>query len=384
MKRKRKAEGGRRKEERQFSIFSLTPFFILAILCLIGALEGQETWEAHNPQGFTVQATVSKSEISLLDNVEITLQLSYPETYHPDFNAIRLHLLQHVGLFEAPFSLDSEQISPSEKDKDGFLKQKADFVLSPQYTGTHELSFFDIPFETQDAKEGKKVLLISNIMTVNVKNPENPPEIQNYEPPLLSLSPALPVDISPSNRMDLILNAAQAKAEAARNEQVFNEKSIPWLGMLALAAAFLFLVISIKSKGMMPEGKRSLKAIDPKKKALNDLNALQKQEDLSSDAFYATLTHILHEFLENYYHVKANTRTTEEFLHDMSVHPIFKPAEQSFLQDILVKADQVKFGHLPSSSRECTEILELTRRFIEQNMGFANLFSQSLTQDHPI
>lgn len=333
-------------------------------LCLCGNVIIADSWETSNAQGFAAKGDLAKDQVSLLENVQLTLSLKFPEGYQPDLNAIKEHLLEHFGISEAPFALEAEQISSVENDGKDILNQTVVYHLSPHFAGTHELTFFDIPFETSN---GKKVELISEIMSVKVRPPESVPEI--YEPPLMTYSPALPVDTSSENQKYIVLDAQRAKAEASRNETIFNHKSIPWIGLAALTVGIIFLIVSIKSKARLPQKPKI--TVDPKKKAENDLRSLQANENVSSNEFYDQLTHILHEFLENYYNVKANTRTTEEFLHDMARHPLFNPEEQTFLQNFLIKADEVKFGHVPTSSKEYADILQHTRQFIVQKRYYS-------------
>jgi len=340
-------------------------FFLLAC----GSIKAEISWQIKDKQGFSASATFSHESISLLDKLRINLSLTYPKTYHPNLTDIRLHLFQHIGIGEVPFALDSEQISTPEIGKEGFLNQKISFVLVPQIPGTHALTFFEIPFDANDPKDGHRILLISGIATITVKVPSDIFDIKEYEPQLLTSSPALPIDLSPSNREQLFLNPERKEGEAKRNIELFRLKSIPWIGMIVLTAALLFAILSITRKAPASQRPYPIKMIDPKVKALKELDKIAHENLIvqgKSDELYLRLSKILNEFLEAYYHINTRTKSTEEVMRELSTLDLY---QGDAIREFLIKAEQIKFGKSEISAEQGKNDILLLQNFIKKRIS---------------
>lgn len=182
--------------------------------------------------------------------------------------------------------------------------------------------------------------------------------------PLLTLSEIFPVEISPENRRNFLLNEKLDEQEALRNVEILQQRQIPWLPILALTASFVLLVTAQSRKGKKEIGKKISKK-DAKKSAIQSLNYLEKKlQKQQYEEFYVDLTRMLHTYIEEYYHIPADTRTTEEFLKDITLHPIFDKKYQDSLIEILEIADRIKFSHFPTTNEETERVLQLTRAFI--------------------
>jgi len=303
---------------------------------------------------FSASFKLSQNQMSLFDDLNITLELMYPNTYHPDLKLIQMHLFQYFGIGDLPFTLKSEQAFPPE-NRNGLLHQKIIYTLIPQKPGSYNLSFFDIPFEP-NSQSNKKVVILSGIEKITVTLSQSSlPQIDD-EPQLMTFSPKLPIDLSPKNRAQWLLAPEKKAEEFSYNQKKFEDRSIPWMKILLIFALIPFSLV-IKNWGVMKK-LRQLKTVSPLAKALNALENLQRDVLLTKKNIsdhYATLTKILRDFLEDYYHIKAKAHSTEELLVDPLFQRTFEKDKKLLLQKIFLKADAIEFGYQPISTQECTE-----------------------------
>jgi hypothetical protein len=330
-------------------------FFLFSVSCL----KAEITWLSHDNQGFSASASFSQKTMSLMEPLQITLTLTYPKTFHPDIEQIRMNLFQNIGIGETPFAPVNEHISSPETKKEGFLTQILTFILSPKMAGTHQLTFLDIPFDS----DGQSVHVMSGITTVTVTLPPSLSSIPPYEPPLMTFSEALPVDLSPSNRASLLADPKLQLEEIHRNNILFKEKTIPWAGIILLIAAIIFAVYAIKKKHKLISTLPG-KAIDPKVAARRELRQLSYQK-MTPEELYPRLSSILSKFMEEHYQIRARSSTTEEFLKSISSLPYFQSKDRlDSLREFLTTADQIKFGHAAVSQEQSREHLLLVKNLI--------------------
>jgi hypothetical protein len=210
-------------------------------------------------------------------------------------------------------------------------------------------------FVAIEPQNDQKTALLSDIAKIAVTSSETLPQIDD-ETQLMTLSPALPIDLSPKNREQWLLAPEKKAEESSYNQKKFENRSIPWLKILLFFSVVIFSA-AIKKMGVIQK-LRQLKAVDPLTTTLKALENLQHeillaQENVSDH--YTTLTKIIRDFLEDYYHIKAKADATEELLLDQTFQHTFDRDKEIILQKILLKADAIKFGCQPISSLECTE-----------------------------
>lgn len=302
--------------------------------------------------------------MSLLEHLHVKLTLVYPETYHPDIDEIRIHLFQNLGVDVSPFTPESEHIAIPEKLKNGFLTQTLAFVLVPQRTGSHTLTFFGIPFDPNLPNKGPRVLLMSGIVTVKVNFPSESLEFTNPEPSLMALSPLFPVDLSPTNKAQFYFTAEKKAQETKRNLRVFKKKTIPWLALGILMLAICFAILFIKSKETI-SNPFVVKQVSPKSKALKELKKIKLLKDSYLNT-YQKLAAILNQFIEEKYNIQIRAKSSEELMAQITLLP-FEPKMQTALKEFIARADQIKFGLFEISSEQSQKDVRIIQDFINNS-----------------
>ncbi len=330
----------------------------LVILCLLVQGHANEIhWEQTAPGGFSIHVELPKTEISLLDTLSVTVTATFPADYHLNWSALKSHLLFDTGFSDTAFQLISQTLSQVTTNSQGIATQKSVFVLTPLVAGKQALTFLNIQFEAQDPQKHPQVEIISAIFEVDITLPPSTAAQTPMSAPLLTFKDEFPVDADSSNR-----RALEQQTSATLNVQVFKEREIPWIGLLALAAAFALLLTAKKTTTPPPTK-------TPASNRQQALENLQRAHELlqqkSYDAYYTALTQIIRHYIEATYHVAADARTTEEFLHEMAIHPIFSNETQEALQAFLQNADRVKYGHLPTTEKDAEEAFHLAIELVE-------------------
>lgn len=337
--------------------------YLWIFLALVQHAAAEISWENRDKQGFSASAVFSPESLSLFEQLHVALTLTYPAGYHPNLPEIRNHLFQNIGIGEAPFTLESEKIGTPQAIKNGFLTQTVAFELSPKFAGHHPLTFMGIPFDPDSPKTGAQAIVMSGIATITVTQPPAISFAAYYEPPLLPLSQTLPVDLSPSNKEQLVLTPEKKEREARLNEERFYAKSLPWLSLGLLILAILYAISFIKKRQAQPPPS---KVGNPKAKALQRLQGISP-DSMSLKEMYLQLTAILNEFIGEYYHIQALPWTSEEFIKAMSTLPLFQQADnRNSMQEFLNTADKIKFGHLIVSVEQTHQDLQTIKNLINK------------------
>ena len=181
-------------------------------------------------------------------------------------------------------------------------------------------------------------------------------EIDIEPAPLLTFKEGFPIDADATNK-----RMQEQQLNPASNTRIFQDREIPWIGMLSLAAAFVLLVTAKKPTPPV----KLTRTLNSKQQALMDLESIHGLlKDKSYDDYYTALTHLLRHYIETTYHVPADARTTEEFLHEMALHPIFPSETQAALKAFLQNADRVKYGNLPTTHDDAEEAFQLAIKLI--------------------
>lgn len=301
---------------------------------------------------FSVSYEVSKTTLTLLERLEVRLNMTYPEAYHPNIEQIRSNLFQVFGFGETTFTLVSENILPPEKIEEGLIKQTAVFTLAPKVAGTHSLTFLNIPFESTDHP---LVTLMSEITTITIKEPVVTPL---PEPQLMNFISNSSVSLSLSNRERFL---EKRNKEALRNQELLQEKTIPLFEMTLLATGVIFAILALKSKKAFES--RIKPVPDPKKMAINALNDLALKQPQIPE-FYFRLTEIFLQFIQDRYKILIRSKTADELI--TIIPPLF-PKKQEYLKQFILDADQIKFGLQPVTDKQIKDDFDLIKYFIQHS-----------------
>ncbi len=108
--------------------------------------------------------------------------------------------------------------------------------------------------------------------------------------------------------------------------------------------------------------------IDYCREALRRLTALEKQNYLDMEQFdqlHTELASILRYYVENYFGLRAQEQTTEEFVKDIRTSSYFTAEQHQVLDQFLRMADLVKFATFDPGSTASQEAMQSIRNFIE-------------------
>ena len=106
--------------------------------------------------------------------------------------------------------------------------------------------------------------------------------------------------------------------------------------------AFFLYRSRFKKEGFVEEN-----PVDFCRQALDELDCLEQKDLIGKQAFdqlHTELSAILRRYLENYFQIKAQEQTTEEFIVEISESKQFSGEWRNMLQQFLRLADLVKFA----------------------------------------
>ena len=114
--------------------------------------------------------------------------------------------------------------------------------------------------------------------------------------------------------------------------------------------------------------------IDYYREALKQLKLLEAQDLINKQDFHTLhtqLSDILRSFIENFFGIRAQEQTTEEFIKGISRSSIFTREQQQMLHQFLKLADLVKFATFDPGANSSSEAMQGVRSFVE-NTGKSN------------
>lgn len=342
------------------------------LTCLIFCqlqIYGEMSWKGSH-DNFSVNITISATDIKIQEELKIVLDFSFPEDFHVDIVALQKVLLRNSALMPMPFTLKSKQVEePFRRQESRQNRQKVIFILDPQIAGKHALTFFNISFLPNEDVKKKKVDILSGIFEIKVSLPSVSPSFKGIASPLMTFSNRLPIEISHKNTQEFIDNPSLLNKESKINKEIFQGKAIPWMQMLSL---ILFgILFWVAKKGSPINAKKEIDKSEiiktASQKAFDSLDALRQRnlpEQRQFDQFYVNLTNILRNYIEERYQLNVTHTTTEEFLQQFSLNPAFSLNTRQKLSNFLIVADRVKFGLYNPSVQECEMAFNSAKEFI--------------------
>lgn len=187
-------------------------------------------------------------------------------------------------------------------------------------------------------------------------------EEQAYKPSILHLENEYPIEINAKNEKQLTRNSQNI-------EKMFAYKRFPWeyvFGILIFGVLYLIVRQQPEIVVDAAEIQRKQREISRNKAldSLHDLNSKNLPESKEYDAFYKEITGIVRKYIEETYSLNAPTQTTEEFLQNISSHPVFDKDTELALGEFLQSADAVKFSEHTPTPEDCAKAQKTAENFI--------------------
>ncbi|HEV8052769.1 MAG TPA: hypothetical protein VGP47_09755 [Parachlamydiaceae bacterium] len=316
------------------------------------------------PSDFTVDSTISSDAIGITQNLTLQMTLTFPSAYHPNIDRIRGGLVQNAGLYEPPFAVVGDKVHPPQEIK-GITTQQLEFILSPQIIGKHYLSAHLIQFDPH-SKEGKKVVVASDVFTIDVSSPKVDVNLKSLIEPPMPMSMELPIALSQANRRAYFNNQELLNEEAEKNVSFINSRAFPWLAITAAMAVLLVIAFSrwLPSRGVTYE-------IDPLIKEKNEAHIKMELQRLASSSpqnaqdtgtLITRLDFLLRRYLLNRYGFPAFSFTAQEMEQEISTHDELSSSLREGMNGTFRIADQIKFAKHVASQDEFHKLIEIAKQ----------------------
>lgn len=312
-------------------------------------------WKSSGHENVSAEIQIDKNQLSLDQELNITLKLQYPEGFAIDPLEIESHLLQGFSSLSSYFLLvDSQQIAK----ENGFLELH--YTLEPMIPGTYLLSFLNIPFRSD---KGEQIDLFTDVFEINVSSSSHAQTTSNIIAKPLALSNAPPINLSDENRAILWDDTH----EAERNIKIFKKKEQP---LIIFITAFCFVALFLVLKNPITQYLKKKFApvpLTPQQRALVNLKSIQGQplrQKGDYEVFYVDLTNTVRQYIEERYQIRAPHLTTQEFLVEARENQAFDESEKKKLKEFLDDSDMVKFAEKQPTDYDCQKALETARNLI--------------------
>jgi hypothetical protein len=328
-------------------------FYAAMVLCILIAslqascsLEPEKETEVTN-QGiiqnyvqdpFIVIQRISKSEISIAEQLEVVLETAVPENTDVEFPSYSASL--------GDFTLKDTRILPAMMTGSGDtvrVVHRVIYLLEPYLSGTYTIPAMAVTFRDRknEAEVAKLVTVEIEVPVRSLLGPDAATvEIRDIRPPL-----SLPPD---------------------RIQQFLPGGLVLLLAGLAIIGFYYWKINA---------GKKLSTAVQPRPEeiALQELDRLLAEDLLTRGEiklFHLRISDILRHYMENRFGLKAPERTTEEFLLELSRAKssanTLLSSHKVLLTDFLTQCDLVKFAKHEPSIAECKKTVVICREFIEK------------------
>lgn len=150
-----------------------------------------------------------------------------------------------------------------------------------------------------------------------------------------------------------------------------------WLLVAAVVILLATLPFLIKWMQARQRHVRRQSAYEIARTRLTRLTSRPLPQGESIDGYFVELSHIVRQYLEDRFDLRAPELTTEEFLETVSDSGELSHDHQGILQQFLKQADLVKFAGLQPNPNEIQRAVGLAERFIEDTRENAPLIDVS-------
>ncbi len=272
-----------------------------------------------------VQLTLSSPQLSIADQLQLTLIATAPEDFEisfPEFTGSALGDFTLTATTEAPKALVGAQLS-----------QGRTLTLAPFLPGEYSIPAMTVSAQDKQHPDQKATVTIpARTITVTsfLAKDEKDPQITDIYAPLSQPLPTL---------YYLLAGAAAA----------------------LLLFALLFYFRRRRRRQQPPPPPLPLHVA-----ALAAIDRLLQEQGTACDfaRFYAGLTLILRHYIEARFGLKAPEQTTEEFLDSLRQSPAFSEEQKALLRNFLGRCDLIKFARIIPDPQEVDAAIGLCRDFI--------------------
>lgn len=327
--------------------------WILFFLCVTASLFAQDE--------FSTTLKSSASDISLDDQITLTLTVTYPKGYKPLTPDINRLLWQQIAFMQPAFTLVSEQNDPPVEVTKGSFQQWFQYVLEPWQTGTHQLGFGVLRF-TND--RGTEIHALPNTVAVTVTAPEQI-VLQPAKAMIVTRAPQLELDAL--NQQHLTQDTLE---QPARNRAIAEAHTFPWHYLVAYVA-----LLTLGTAGgllyWLSRRPKKIVVVPPKPEvvALSKINQLRKKTPQTAEErtiFFVELSNLIRTYLEELTGINAPEKTTPEFLLALTKNTQLQAEDRQLIADLLAQADMVKFAAQETTVERCQEALNVAKRIIQR------------------
>jgi hypothetical protein len=144
---------------------------------------------------------------------------------------------------------------------------------------------------------------------------------------------------------------------------------LPWkkilrISLLVVFIILLYLLLKRRQKPDLIEEKIETKFQSALEIAMDRLSSISSLMDKSDKEFYIYLTHLLREFLENRWYLRALEMTTNDLAQNRTLIPVVKEEFEQLIA-MLSKADLVKFAQNLVDRDDRAKDIEWVKKFVQ-------------------
>jgi BatD DUF11 like domain len=318
-------------------------FSLLFISCSRAPVPATSNKEQGYSQNYTagpitLHQQVNRKEITVADQLELSLEASAPENIKLKFPAYSASL--------GDFTLKETRDLPAVMTGTGEnlqIRHRITYILEPYLSGTYTIPAMTITYSENDTASVVSELETEKI-EIQVKSlldqDTGQAVIKDIKPPLL---------LPPNNLR------------------------------LALLIGLILLLVTLAFCGFYFWNKRNRKKesleieLGPEEIARQELDRLLAENLLRKGEiklFHLRISDILRRYIENRFGLQAPERTTEEFLVELSraetTTKVLLKSHKALLTDFLTQCDLVKFAQHEPSITECEKTILICQEFIEK------------------
>ena len=147
--------------------------------------------------------------------------------------------------------------------------------------------------------------------------------------------------------------------------QLAKENSLGILIVLTCLVCALLLFLYKKNINPIEETKKTEPEIDPFTEALKQFDELSTLAPRpKAKPFIFKLSEILRLYVERQFKLTAMEKTGEEFIQEVSIHPLLRQRFEMPLREFVQRGDRIKYSAENFDSKELNSLLDSAREFV--------------------